>query len=144
MSETNSIQFNKKKLQELCEKFGLSLVILFGSNAKKKGIKPESDVDIGIQVKDKDTIVKKDLALLSAFTEAFEHNKIDLTYLNYADPLLLYEIVKDGILIYQDKKGRFAEFKIKALKRHFDAKKFYELEDICLQRFTQRKQEKQG
>jgi len=139
MPEANPIQFNKKKLHEVCEKFGLSLVILFGSNAKKKGRKPDSDVDIGIQVKDIDTLVKKDLALLSAFTEAFEHSKIDLTYLNYADPLLLYEIVKDGILIYQDKKGLFAEFKIKALKKHFDAKKFYELEDICLQRFVQRK-----
>jgi len=138
------MQFNKKRLQEVCEKFGISLVILFGSNAKKKGIKPESDVDIGIQVRDTDIIVKKDLSLLRAFTEAFAHSKIDLTYLNYADPLLLYEIIKDGILMYQDKRGRFAEFKINALKKHFDAKKFYELEDKCLQRFTRRKQEKQG
>ncbi len=69
MSEVDLIQFNKEKLHEMCEKFSLSLVILFGSNVKKKGRRPESDIDIAIQVRNTGNIVKKDLALLRAFAD---------------------------------------------------------------------------
>lgn len=75
---------------------------------------------------------------MQAFIKILNNDRLDLVYLNYADPLLLLEIVKNGVLFYQDKKSRFAEFKIAALKRHFDAEKFYRLEDLCLERFNKK------
>lgn len=139
MKEKKEIKVDKKGLREVCKKFNLKLVILFGSYASRKGVKQKSDIDICILCKDVGHIIDNDLRILQALSRVFGSNRIDLTYLNYADPLLLLEVVKNGVLLFQDKKGRFAEFKITALKKHFDAQKFYRLEDLCLEKFIQKK-----
>jgi len=77
--------------------------------------------------------------ILVYFVKMEKIDRLDLVYLNYADPLLLSEIAKNGVLLFQDRKSRFAEFKITALKRHFDAEKFYRLEDLCLERFLKKR-----
>ncbi|MFQ6082335.1 MAG: nucleotidyltransferase domain-containing protein [Candidatus Aminicenantia bacterium] len=139
MEQIKTMNVDKERLRKICKKSNLNLVILFGSHATKKGIKKESDIDIGILYKKVENIVKNDLRLTQAFIKVLGNDRVDLIYLNYADPLLLFEMAKNGILLYQDKEDRFAEFKIKAIKRHLDAEKFYKLEDLCLERFLQNK-----
>jgi len=138
-TEATNIKVDKERLKRVCQKFNLYLVILFGSYSSGNGLNEESDVDIGILCENGKNIIENDLQILQEFARILKNERLDLVYLNYADPLLLYEITKSGLLLYQDKKDRFAEFKIKALKRHFDAEKFYRLEDICLERFLKRK-----
>jgi|Deesub1362B_J571_1020462.scaffolds.fasta_scaffold00671_20 predicted nucleotidyltransferase len=136
------ITIKEEKLQKICRKFKLKLVILFGSYASKKGWTEESDIDIGVLCENGKNIIENELPLTKAFIELLGCERIDLIYLNYADPLLLIEVVKNGILLYQDKEDRFAEIKIKAIKRHFNAEKFYKLEDLCLKRFLRKGNDK--
>lgn len=135
MKEKKTIKFSKIRLKEVCQKFNIKLVILFGSYARREGIAKDSDIDLGILCENGKNIKKKDLLIIQEFSKVFKDERVDITYLNHADPLLLFEIVKNGDRLFQDKKGRYAEFKIKAIKRHFDAEKFYRLEDLCLEKF---------
>jgi len=132
------IIIKEEELYKICSKFKLKLVILFGSYASNKGLTEESDIDIGVLCENGKNIIENELPLTRAFIELLGCDRVDLIYLNYAEPLLLLEVVKNGILLYQDRKDRFAEFKIKAIKRHFDAEKFYKLEDLCLKRFLEK------
>jgi len=142
MREAKEIHVDKKELREVCQKFNLKLAILFGSCASRKSRRQKSDIDIGILCEGGDHIIENDLLLVQEFIKVFNNDRVDLTYLNYADPLMLSEIVNNGVLLYQDRKGRFAEFKITALKKHFDAKKFYILEDLCFEKFRQKRANK--
>jgi len=139
MKEIKTINVDKKGLRKICRKFNLNLVILFGSHTSGKGIKKESDIDIGILCENGEKIIENDLRIMKALIKILNNDRVDLVYLKYADPLLLLEIAKNGVLLYQDRKGRFAEFKIRALKKHFDAEKFYRLEDLCLDRLLQKR-----
>lgn len=142
MEQIKMINIDKEALKKVCQKFNIKLVVLFGSHASKKGLKKDSDFDIGVFCENGKNIIKNDLLIIQAFIKVLNNDRLDLVYLNYADPLLLSEIAKNGVLLFQDRKSRFAEFKIAAFKRHFDAEKFYRLEDLCLERFLQKRAHK--
>jgi len=139
MGELKTIHVDREGLREVCQKFNLKLAILFGSYASGKFIKEKSDIDIGILCKGRNHIIENDLFLIQEFIKLFNNDRVNLTYLNYADPLLLFEVAKNGVLLYQDRRDRFAEFKITAIKKHLDARKFYILEDLCLEKFMQKR-----
>lgn len=82
----------------------IKLVYLFGSQAKKKTT-PLSDYDFAIYFdpkiekdKEKDII----LTLITEISMVLKTDKLDLVILNHAlSPLLKYNVLRDGILIYQ-------------------------------------------
>ena len=65
------------------------MVILFGSYASQKGITEESNIDLGVLCENRENIIKNELPLVKAFIELLDCDRIDLTYLHHADPLLL-------------------------------------------------------
>ncbi len=82
----------------------IKLVYLFGSQAKKK-TSPLSDYDFAVYL-DKSTSIngKKDILLELNFKLSLmlKTNNIDVVILNKSlSPLLQFNIVKDGILIYE-------------------------------------------
>jgi hypothetical protein len=66
-------------------------------------------------------------------------DRIDLVVLNYADPLLQFEITAKGIVLYEKEKGEFNKFQVFAMKRNDDGKKFYNLNKIYLENFIKGK-----
>lgn len=120
------LQIDKRKLTKISEKFGLSLVIVFGSYASGK-THQSSDLDIAVKIKDQSQIVKIFLDLNCELQELFPKNKIDLAFINHADPLFLKKISEQCILIFGNETD-FNEFKAYAYKRFIDHKKYLEME----------------
>lgn len=82
---------------------GIEMIILFGSRATNKNIKPDSDYDFSISTKKSENEqtfrqFSKHIELLAEKFE-IEEEKIDLSYLNDADPLFLNEIMNQGFLL---------------------------------------------
>jgi predicted nucleotidyltransferase len=114
---------NKKDIKKICQEFGLSFVVLFGSRASgKRGFK--EDYDIGAfsphPVKEKEK-----LALICRFSQILGSDALDLVFLNQSPPLLCYEVATTGRLLYERDEGSFDRFRWQALQRWNDTKKFY-------------------
>ena len=111
----------KSALKKLAEKYGLKLIILFGSFANGAN-KPGSDFDVAILAKDR-SIVKHELDLISAVTRALERD-VDLSIINLADPLLKYEIARNCVLLFGNEDD-FIDFKVKAAAQYMDNQPFF-------------------
>lgn len=111
----------KQALKKTAEKYGLKLIILFGSFANGTN-KPDSDFDVAILAKDR-SIAKHDFDLISAITRALERD-VDLSIINLADPLLKYEIARNCVLLYGDDDD-FIDFKAKAAMQYMDNQPFF-------------------
>ncbi|MFW6026466.1 MAG: type VII toxin-antitoxin system MntA family adenylyltransferase antitoxin [Candidatus Woesearchaeota archaeon] len=96
----------KSNLRKIARKYDLLLFVYFGSRVKNEETK-ESDYDFAFYNKEKISEViylqlKKDIYYL------LNTSHIDLIDLNREDdPVLRYEIFKDGICIYEKYKGIF-------------------------------------
>jgi predicted nucleotidyltransferase len=116
------LNFNKDKFKAACQKYNLSLVILHGSYAKGT-TSSKSDVDIGFLGELKD----KYIAILRDFSEFFGDG-FDPVFLNGAEAMITYQVALTGIPLYEKNPGLFIKFKLAAISRYMDTKKFRELE----------------
>jgi predicted nucleotidyltransferase len=114
----------KNKLKKIAKKHNLKLIILFGSFACRKEHK-HSDVDIGV-LSNTETGLREQLSLIADLQKIFK-NEIDLSVLNHANPLHLFEASKNPVLLYGDKNILF-NFKLNAFHRYNDYAPFFEME----------------
>lgn len=128
------INVDQKSLEAICYHYKLSLVILFGSEAEGASTRG-SDIDIAVWSKEKDIRVKYEINLLATMVEFFACDGIEVIILNYADPLLQYEVAFKGRLLYEKQPGEFSNFQLQAMKRNNDAQKFYQLDQIYIKNF---------
>lgn len=96
---------HRSQLNSLFTKYKeIKLVYLFGSQATKKTT-PLSDYDFALYLNPKTTIYRKKevvLTLIAEISTILQTDKLDLTLLNDSIfPLLKFNILKEGILIYQ-------------------------------------------
>ncbi len=114
----------KKKVNKLAKKYGLELVLLFGSFANGKAHK-NSDLDIAV-LGEKNISFEEYLDLTGELSKIF-HKNIDLAVLNEANPLLLFQVSKDSILLHGSP-GDFMEFKLYAFHRYNDYEPYFKME----------------
>jgi predicted nucleotidyltransferase len=123
----------KKVLAEagppLFECYGVDVAYLFGS-ANSGRLRPLSDIDIAVRFKSEYT--PDDFFRLSALLEVklarLLHRKIDISILNLASPLLRYEAVKNGAVIFAVNDEERILFHIRAYRDYEDfchAQQFY-------------------
>jgi len=109
----------------ICEEFRLSFVVLFGSQLlAKKGFK--NDYDIAVSFRDKMSS-DKELELISRFSQVLSSDAVDMVILNFAHPLIQYEVATCGRLLYERETGLFDRFRWQAVQRWNDNKKFSHL-----------------
>ena len=61
---------------------------------------------------------------------------IDLIDLRKADPLLKFQIARDGVALYQaGSAGQFALFQVRAMQEYNDARKFFDLDKEYIRAF---------
>jgi predicted nucleotidyltransferase len=100
-------------------------VYLFGSSATGKAGKL-SDIDIGVLLKKQPKDSRKmKLLLIAKLVDAFRNSKIDLVILNECAPLLAFEVISKGKLIY-GKRADVAEFEALTCIRYHDRKYYYD------------------
>jgi predicted nucleotidyltransferase len=112
---------DSKKLAEIAAAYRLQLIVLFGSAARGR-MSSESDIDLGILVGKKLNLSKR-TALWSEFSRLFPH-EVDLTILNYLNPVFRFEIARDGIVLFEDRVDRWDNWKSYTIRQYWDTEKF--------------------
>lgn len=104
MKSLNIVEL-KEKIEPVAREFNLKIVVLFGSVARKN-IRSNSDIDIAIV---SDSPIFEIPGLYRDFRESFEpfenhyRRDIDLVQIDSANMILLKQILKEGILLYEYK-----------------------------------------
>ena len=139
------------RLQEYCQDNQILLLILFGSTARGLTNK-NSDIDLAVSFKKGYPGFKTMARLEHEFAriikraefrpDTAEILKIDLVIIERASPLLKYNISQEGYLIYESEPGLYADFVVRAMKEHQDARKFYRFAKENIENFL--KSEKRG
>jgi predicted nucleotidyltransferase len=113
----------------LFERYDVDLAYLFGS-ANSNRFRPLSDIDIAVRFKPGHT--PNDFFRLGALLEVALarplRRKIDISILNLASPLLRYEVVKNGAILFSVNDEERILFHIRAYRDYEDfchAQQFY-------------------
>jgi len=124
----------KRKLNELAEKYQLKMMLLFGSQVRKQPeqLHQESDFDIAYLSK-KDLSGKEIIDLDCDLMNVFNSDRVDLTDLKNANPFLRYEIAKNSQLLY-GKEMDYLEFKAFAFKDYVGHRSLFELRDFLMKK----------
>lgn len=118
-------------MKGLCQKHRILLIILHGSYAKGKA-KEKSDIDIGILSRERFNSSQQ-LDVLNDLGGVFG-DKFDPVFLNSAEPLISYQVALYGKPLFEEKEGNFERFRIQAVSRYMDSKKFRIMEKSYLKR----------
>ena len=125
----------RKSLGEMTGKFGLRLILLFGSEADGV-VHARSDLDIAVGTRSGNGF-SGDLydRLLERFGRIFPGRKVDLACLDHADPLFLKEVT-DHCRLLGGRPGDLQQLKILAFRRYQDHKKYLGMEKRFAERFV--------
>lgn len=117
-------------------KHDLRMVVLFGSQAMGQA-NEQSDYDVAVLLKENERIdnLQKYNDLLSFLAEILQtsEEKVDLTDIRTAPPLLFYEIFTEGKLLYGDELD-FEEYRAKAFRKYIDAQPLFELRRTIIEK----------
>lgn len=124
----------KPEIEKLAKKYNLSLVLLYGSHAKRN-IRTDSDIDLavlGVKPVSTDDII----ALSNGFAQIFEVNEIDVKSLHKTDSLFRYQVMQNSVLLY----GRnydYLTFKSYAFRSYHDSKDLLRLKEVLIRKRMQ-------
>jgi len=115
----------KPKVAKIAKKFQLKLVVIFGSFANGKN-RADSDLDVAV-LSSKEISFKEQINLTNELAAVFNKD-IDLSVLNKANPLLLFQASKNPILLYGNRE-EFLKFKLYAFNVYNDYAPYFEMEN---------------
>ena len=114
----------KLKIEEIVQKYGLKLVLLFGSQSSGL-IHKESDTDVAyVSLKPLD--FKEEYHLNYELTVLFQKDRVDTVDIRKATPLLMYAIFQYPQILFQTNDMIFSKYQAYAFKRYIEAKPLYE------------------
>lgn len=126
----NGLSDIKREIAETCKRFGVEILIAFGSRAKEvyglvEGVRSldrtaASDIDIGIKTgSSTDLSVKEKVQLSIALEDILRVDGVDLCLLDEVDPFVAANIVR-GERLYCDDPHRADEYELYVLRRAGD------------------------
>jgi predicted nucleotidyltransferase len=127
-------QLKTNGLTELCRERGVSLIVLFGSQAQGSA-KEGSDVDLGLVLDAYPITPEEELGLIRELVWTTENANLDIAILNHADPLLGYHVACHGHPLYEREPYSFNRFQLRAWKRFIDTAKFRRLQRPFIEAF---------
>lgn len=92
---------------------------LFGSRARSGQSGPLSDLDLAVCLDDQADFFATRLHLMASLARRIRTEKFDLVVLNEAPLILRYEVVKDGIVLKEDKPRRVL-FETEVVRTYLD------------------------
>jgi len=106
------------KIEDFCRGHHIDLLILFGSQAKKR-MKAGSDFDLALKPCRGCAVDKLDV--IFQLGELFNVDNVDVVILRPdTDPVLLWEIFMEGKLLYENTAGLFEKERLRAWKIYLD------------------------
>jgi predicted nucleotidyltransferase len=119
------------QLRQLFATHGVVLAYLFGSQAEGTA-GPLSDVDVAVllgpQV-EREQWFQTQLDLTDKLMSLFHRNKVDVVILNQATPVLAYEVVCSGQVLYEAEPGTRVDYEVAALRRFADTEPLRRMQD---------------
>ena len=112
------------KTAKIAKKFQLKLAIIFGSFANGKN-RTDSDLDIAVMGL-KGVAFDQQISLVNELSKVFKQD-VDLSVLNQANPLLLFQTSKNSILLYGARED-FLKFKLYAFNAYNDYAPYFAME----------------
>lgn len=107
-------------LSDVCRALRVRMLVLFGSRATgSPPPAPGSDLDVAISLADGEDRPRF-WQIHQALADAFPDQSIDLAFLNEADSLFRWEILRDGILLWGDPDD-FLELRAFAFRDYVDS-----------------------
>lgn len=122
----------KKKIAEIAEKYGLKLVLLFGSQVHGK-THAESDIDIGV-LPLKALSFEEEVNLATECINIFGM-RADFSNLYKAPPFLLREVANTNAILYQCDATAYDDFIAYAYQRFAEAESIFVMHEESIQRF---------
>lgn len=104
----------KEKIKEIAQKYGLSFVSLFGSQATGR-IHQKSDIDIAV-IRKQPISFDERLKIIGDFSDMFKREDVEVVDIASASPTLMHAVVRDGKLLYEKKENNFLNWKLYAIK----------------------------
>lgn len=112
---------SKEVLKPIVQKFGIRLIVLFGSVAGGTA-NADSDVDLGVLINHPLSFNQR-LKLWGALSPLF-NTEVDLVILNHANPVLAFEVASTGNLLFEDKSNTWDTWKSFSFRQYWDTEKF--------------------
>lgn len=128
----------KTQIESLAEKYDLELILLFGSMAGgEKYLHQESDFDIAYLSK-KNLTFEEEIKLDCDLMPIFKSDRIDLTNLKRANPLLMKQIFDKHQIIYCGNQEVYNTYQVYAIKKYIEAKPLFDLTSHLVNRFIKK------
>ena len=115
----------KTRIETLAEKYDLSLLLLFGSQATGKTHK-ESDVDVAYLSSEK-IAFEEEVNIDTDLIEIFKNNEVQLVNIKKASPLLLKKIVEGCIILYEKDRSIFTDLILHSKRMYEEAGPLFDL-----------------
>ena len=115
-----------QRLEDIARRHGITLILRFGSSVAGLA-RPESDLDLAVLLERVPATLDQYLDLVHDLQTTVPEREVDVAVLNTADPLFLKKITERCVLVYGSSR-RLQEFKMHALKRYQDHRKYLALE----------------
>ncbi|MDO8592861.1 MAG: nucleotidyltransferase domain-containing protein [bacterium] len=119
-------KIQEKQIRQLAKKINLKYLYLFGSRARGQ-IKPASDFDFAVKFDSeiiKNTFRAK-LKLMSELSIILKRDDVDVVDLEQADPILAFNIIKDGQIIYSANERERIMDRVKIMQIYYDRQYYY-------------------
>jgi len=130
LTATNELRIDGEQLASVAEEFGLRLVVLYGSHARRNPPPgPESDVDVAVLGCDRKRFWKCQQTL----SKAFSTHDLDLVRIEDADPLFRHEVLSVGRLLWGDP-DLFFDYRAFAFRDFVDSADLRRLEHALFRR----------
>lgn len=124
----------KSLLNDLFIEYNIRIAYLFGSRAKKKTTS-FSDIDIAVLLPEglkKEEMVSISLKLMGGFSSRLHIKQADVIILNSAPLLLRFQVIKNGILLFNTDENKRIAFETSTRQQYFDAVRFYNVQNQYL------------
>lgn len=130
-----TLRFDSERLEEVARRFGLRLVVLYGSHARGRA-DAASDLDVAVL----GCAPEAFWDCYQALADVFGDGSLDLVRLEDADSLLRYEILRDGIRLFGDP-DFFCGYRAYAFRDYVDSADLRALEARLFERKMARMKE---
>ncbi len=131
--------FSQLHLAKIARRYHLDLIVLFGSQATGRA-RRDSDADIAVRSNKPGWVGARRVPewkwkeqVMGAVASAMDMRyDVDISFLNHATPLFLFEVARHGKPLYQNKPTDFIVFQSYAARRYYDNEKFFRAREAFL------------
>ncbi|MBD3160450.1 MAG: nucleotidyltransferase [Candidatus Lokiarchaeota archaeon] len=113
----------------------IQAIYLFGSHATNT-VNPMSDIDIAVLLDEEmvQDMVEIYWKLLRRISDALHTDRLDLVILNESEPALKFNVIKDGILVYDRDSVARVRFERRTINEYLDMQYIWKYYDAQLKK----------